>query len=145
MPNITEASFLLGRECSDELPMPGADTEALLRDLTGLGADAAVLTGVYSEDGGIGAAYYDSRTGECGYEFSEKHPGFYHGTGDVFGSAFTAATVLGANLREATAEAVHFTERVVRRTAAELDDPKYGPVFEPELGAFAERMAEFAK
>ena len=142
IPNITEASFLLGRECPDGLPMPGAETEELLRALCGLGAPSAVLTGVYSEDGRIGAAYYDSRTGEIGYEFSEKHPGFYHGTGDVFGSSLTSALTLGSSLREATRIAVHFTERVVRRTAAADDDTRYGPVFEPELGWLAGRMTE---
>lgn len=147
IPNITEASFLLGRACPEGVPMPGEGTEDILRELCGLGAASVVLTGVHDGDGRIGAAYYDSRTGEIGYEFTEKHPGFYHGTGDVFGAALTSALTLGASLRVATAEAVEFTERVVRRTAASLDgtgydDTRYGPVFEPELGSFAMKMAE---
>lgn len=141
MPNITEASFLLGRECPEAEPTVGADTEAILRDLADLGATSVVLTGVYSPDGKIGAAYYDSLTGETGYTFSEKHPGFYHGTGDVFGSAFTAAYTLGAGLAASAAAAVSFTEKVVKLTSAENDDKKYGPVFEPALGDFAVSMA----
>lgn len=140
IPNITEACFLLGRACPDEAPMPDKSTEELLRELCGLGPAAAVLTGVQSPDGRIGAAYYDSSTDSLGYCLSDRHEGFYHGTGDVFGSAFTAATVLGATLAEATDEAVRFTETVVRRTAAEGGDRKYGPVFEPELAEFAQRM-----
>lgn len=140
MPNITEASFLLGRECPDEPPVPGAETEQLLRELCTLGAPAVILTGVHSGDDKIGAAYYDSVTGEIGYALSDKHPGFYHGTGDVFGSAFTAAYVLGKGIATATAEAVYFTAAVVKRTDDEGDDKRYGPVFEPELGSFASRM-----
>lgn len=141
IPNITEASFLLGRPCPEGLPVPGAETEALLRDLCGLGPSAAALTGVCSEDGGIGVAYYDSAAGCAGYAFSEKYDGFYHGTGDVFGSAFTSAMVLGASISQAAEEAVAFTGAVVRRTKDSPEDKRYGPVFEPELGSFAERMS----
>lgn len=142
IPNITEASFLLGRECPEAPPVPGDQTEELLRDLCKLGARAAVLTGVHTDDGRIGAAYYDSATGEIGYAMSELHPGFYHGTGDVFGSAFTASYVLGHGIANATAEAVRFTAAVVKRTSDEGDDKRYGPVFEPLLGDFAARMTD---
>ncbi len=142
MPNITEASFLLERPCPAEPPVPGEATEELLRALSGLGAEKVVLTGVRFGDDGIGAAYYDSVTGEIGYSRAPLHPGFYHGTGDVFGSAFSAAYVLGKGLAGATDEAVRFTAAVVKRTGEENDDKKYGPVFEPVLGEFAARMAE---
>ncbi len=145
MPNITEASFLLGRACPENEPTAGDETAAILCDLAGLGAKSVVLTGVYSPDGKIGAAYYDSITGEMGYAFSEKHPGFYHGTGDVFGSAFTAAYTLGAGLAAATKAAVDFTGKVVKLTSDENDDKKYGPVFEPALGDFAHEMARLGK
>ncbi len=144
MPNITEASFLLRRECSEAEPMPGKETESILRDLAQLGTGKVVLTGVHSEDGEIGAAYFDSRTGDVGYAFSEKHPGFYHGTGDVFGSAFASAYILGADLADATTEAVHFTERVVKATSAANDEKRYGPVFETELWKFAKRMRDLS-
>lgn len=140
IPNITEACFLLGKTCPDEPPMPDESTESLMRELCELGPAAVVLTGVQSEEGMIGAAYCDSVTGSIGYCLSDKHPGFYHGTGDVFGSAFTAASVLGATLAKATDEAVRFTEAVVGRTAAEGGDKRYGPIFEPELVGFAQRM-----
>lgn len=142
IPNITEASFLLGEVCPETPPAPGAETEELLRRLCGLGARAAVLTGVQTDDGRIGAAYYDSVTGESGYALSELHPGFYHGTGDVFGSAFTAAYTLGCGIAAATEEAVRFTADVVRRTDEEGDDKRYGPVFEPLLGDFAMRIRQ---
>lgn len=140
MPNITEASFLLDRPCPDTPPVPGEETEALLRELSILGAKSVILTGVHSDNGMIGAAYYDSVSGEIGYAMSTLHPGFYHGTGDVFGSAFTAAYVLGKGISAATKAAVDFTGAVVKRTAEEGDDKKYGPVFEPLLGDFAAMM-----
>lgn len=145
IPNITEASFLLGRECPEKPPMPGEDTETILRELSSLGVPSVVLTGVYSEDGNIGAAYYGSLTGESGYAFSDNHPGFYHGTGDVFSSAFVSAYVLGAGLKVATEVAVNFTEQVVKATLEEGDDTRYGPVFEPSLRDFSDRMSKLAK
>lgn len=145
MPNITEASFLLGEDCPAGDPVPGEAVEDILRRLAKLGAGSVILTGVHSGEGEIGAAYYDSVSGEIGYAFARKHPGFYHGTGDVFGSAFVAAYVLGAGIAEAVSEAVNFTERVVEATAAENDEKRYGPVFETELCDFARRMRELGK
>lgn len=145
MPNITEASFLLGQDCPTLEPTVGDETENILKALAGLGAKAVVLTGVYSPNGDIGAAYYDPVTDETGYVFEKKHPGFYHGTGDVFGSAFTAAYTLGAGLAGATEAAVVFTANVVKLTSEENDDKKYGPVFEPALGDFARDMAKLRK
>ena len=58
IPNLTEASFMLGMEYN-----PDYDEDYIkyvLKKLTDLGAKRAALTGVMLEDGKIGAYFYDS-------------------------------------------------------------------------------------
>lgn len=137
LPNITEACLLLDLPCNGTPPVPGDDTERVLRALHSLSGAAVVLSGVES-DGKIGAAVYD---GECvEYLFAEKYSGFYHGTGDVFGSALCSAVVRGGSLAFAARLAVNFTSAVVRRTMECEEDKRFGPVFEPELGNFSAEL-----
>ncbi len=137
MPNITEACLLLDIPCDGVSPVPGDATASVLRELHTLSGAAVVLSGVES-DGKIGAAVYDGNSVE--YLMSEKYPGFYHGTGDVFGSVLCSAVVRGMSLPDAARLAVEFTSAVVRRTMESEEDKRYGPVFEPELGGFAAEL-----
>ena len=52
------------------------------------------MTGVHFDQKQLGTAY-DRDTGKIGYSFAEWIEGYYHGTGDVFGSAFVAAYLKG--------------------------------------------------
>jgi pyridoxine kinase len=53
---------------------------------------------------------------KIGYSFAGWIEGYYHGTGDVFGSALVAALLKGCDLADATAEAVKFTVGSIART-----------------------------
>ncbi len=129
VPNMTEASLLLG------IPYPGENCDretvlSVLKKLTGLGPREAVLTGVSFEEGKLGAAAYDRETGVM-YEYaSERVEGYYHGTGDIFGSALLAARLKGKDLGDSIRIAVDYTLAAIRRTAAEGTDRKYGVNFE---------------
>lgn len=139
LPNITEASLLLDIPCDGAQPTPGERTEKLLRALAQESGVAVILSGVEDDDK-IGAAVFDGS--ETSYVFAKKYPGFYHGTGDVFGSAVVSAIMRGAKLCDAAKIAVSFTSAVVCRTRQCEEDKRFGPVFEPELYNFAEVLNE---
>ena len=100
VPNLTEAAFMLDQPYLGEV-YTQAQIEQLLRDLSHLGARQVVLTGVSLKAGQLGAAAYDARTGAITYAFCEKIEGYFHGTGDVFGSALLAALMNGFALDSA--------------------------------------------
>ena len=134
VPNMTEAAFLLG-ETYHPGPHPREYVAGLLGRLCALGPKQAVVTGVLTDGGELGAACLDTRTGALHFAFQEKIEGFYHGTGDVFGSALLAALMNGRPLPKAAETAVRFTQRAIARTKAAGTDLRFGVDFEAELPA----------
>ncbi|HBN81628.1 MAG TPA: pyridoxamine kinase [Ruminococcaceae bacterium] len=132
VPNLTEAAFLLGREFFDG-PYEKAYIEKVLRSLSKLGPKQVVLTGVWFDPGQLGAAGYDSETGRFSYAFAPRIEGFYHGTGDVFGSAMLSGLLNGLDLQGAMQLAVDFTCASIRRTKDAGTDVRFGVNFEAEL------------
>ena len=132
VPNITEACFMLGKEYK-EGPYTPDYILGLMKDLCAMGAKKVVLTGVYYEDGMLGAATYESETGKTSTYFHGVIPGYYHGTGDVFASALVAALMNGKSLEESAAIAVEFTVGSIVRTYEAKTDVKYGVNFEAGL------------
>lgn len=131
VPNITEACFMLQEPYREDFSQD--DIEAMLRRLTDLGPACAVLTGVSFEDGKLGAAAFDKRTGTFNYYFRERIEGYYHGTGDIFSSALLAGIMCDKTLGQAIKVAVDFTVGAIQRTYAANTDRKYGVDFEHEI------------
>ena len=94
VPNLTEASFMLGIDYVGD-DYDEAYIKKVLKDLTGLGCRTAVLTGVSFSPDQIGAMAYDSETDTYASYFNEKLPTCFHGTGDVFASACVGALMNG--------------------------------------------------
>lgn len=135
VPNLTEAALLLG-EPYNPGPYSEEYIEDLLRKLSAIGPKKIVLTGVFFNDDELGAATYDAVTGEVAYAFEKRIPGYYHGTGDVFGSALLSALLNDFNLKDSAAVAVRFTTSAIRKTAEAGTDIRFGVNFEqtiPEL------------
>jgi pyridoxine kinase len=135
VPNITEATLLLG-ETYHPGPYSKAYIEDLLFKLSKMGPGQIVLTGVFFNEEELGAATYDRKTGATGYTLVPKIPGYYHGTGDVFGSALLAALLNGFSLNDSAAIAVRFTANSILRTYNAKTDIRFGVDFEhgfPEL------------
>lgn len=132
MPNITEATLMLG-EPYVEGPYTHDYIENLLKKLAALGPRKVILTGVYYEADKLGAATYDAQTGETSYADAPTIPGYYHGTGDVFGSAIVAALVDGKSLERAARIAVDFTVEAINRTVEDKTDIRFGVNFEQSL------------
>lgn len=139
VPNLTEAALLL-----DEPFHPGPYThayiESLLRKLGALGPQKVVLTGVYFKEDELGAATYDRTTDTIDYVFTQKIPGYYHGTGDVFASALLSALLNDFSLIDAAAIAVHFTTDSIRRTYKAKTDYRFGVNFEQSFPDFLKEL-----
>ncbi len=131
-PNITEALFLLGEDFV-EGPYSEDFIEELLKKLATLGAKKIVLTGVYFDDKKLGAASYDCESGKVDYILSDKIDGYYHGTGDVFGSALLSGLLNGFSLSDSTRIAVDFTVGSILRTKEAGTDIRFGVNFEGGL------------
>ena len=141
MPNITEAVLLLGEEYV-EGPYTTEYIDGLMERLTTLGPKKIVLTGVYFDDVKLGSATYDAETGERSYYFSDRIPGYYHGTGDVFGSAIVASLISGRSLPDANRIAVDFTVGSIKRTYEAKTDIRFGVNFEQGLAQLIEDVFE---
>jgi len=135
IPNLTEAALLL-REPYRPGPYSQSYIESILKKLSAFGPKKIVLTGVYFDDESLGAATYDADNGEIAYEFEKRIPGYYHGTGDVFGSALLAAILNGFPLNEAARIAVRFTASAIRKTAQAGTDIRFGVNFEQTIPEF---------
>lgn len=134
LPNFTEVCFLSGTEYQSAAP-PAYMKEAVVR-LSRMTPAAIVMTG--AESGG--------QTGEliyAGGEFTEVWtpllPGRFHGTGDLFAAAFTAAYLQSGDLAGACGEA----NRLVSESIAATGDPRgCGVNFERALSNLRNRPGE---
>lgn len=129
LPNVTEACLMLGAEYRERHDRPYI--EALVRGLRELGAKAVVLTGVSMEEDRVGIACCDG--GEVTLMDRPRVPGHYNGTGDIFGSVFTAALVRGDAFAAAAEKAMDFTGRVIAETAKNPEHRPYGVDLEQNL------------
>lgn len=136
LPNLTEASFLLG------IPYVGEDydkpyIEKVMKDLYALGAKNVILTGVSFEKGKLGVAVYNGATFD--YYFTERLNASMHGTGDVYASAFTGSLMRGKSPLEAASIAADFVVESMKKT---IGDEKhwYGVKFEKAIPYLVNRL-----
>lgn len=132
VPNITEAALMLGKEYK-EGPYTKEYIENLLIDLSKLGPEKVVLTGVCFDKDKLGAACFDKKENKISYYFEAQQEGYYHGTGDIFASVLMSAICNDKSLEEAIKIAVSFTSGSIRKTYLAEADPQYGVEFETEL------------
>ena len=136
VPNLTEACFMLGRDYIGE-NYNSEEIKDILRGLTRLGASKAVLTGVSIEPGRLGAAAYDSGSGEYFLCMGDKVEGSFHGTGDIFASVCVGALANGFAMGQAVERAVSFTCESIKLTAGDSDDRRFGVNFEKALATLS--------
>ena len=136
LPNITESSLLTGTEYREKYD------EAYVNDqvdrLFALGAQKVIMTGVsYSENRtGVYVCEKDCRR----YYEHEKIAKSYHGTGDIYSSAFTGCLVGGKDLFEAAAIAADYTVKCIANTISD-DEHWYGVKFESAIPYLVERLS----
>ncbi len=138
IPNLTEASFMLGFEYN-----PDYDEDYIryvLKKLTDLGAKRAALTGVQLADGKIGVYFYDSVKNSYYSYFNEYLPVSYHGTGDIFASATLGALMRGMSFEDSLSLAVDFTLECMKKTMADENRRFYGVNFEEAIPFYVDRI-----
>lgn len=139
VPNLTEAALLI-----DEPFHPGPYTHAYIEDimrrLSNSGPAKVVLTGVCFKEDELGAATYDRITDTTDYVCTQKIPGYYHGTGDLFASALLAALMNNFNLIDSATIAVNFTTDSIRRTYKAKTDYRFGVNFEQSFPDFLKEL-----
>ena len=138
VPNLTEASFMLGIPYN-----PNYDEQYirdLLRKLCGLGCRRAALTGISFDSTKLGVYSYDSVSDEYFYYCNDYLPVSYHGTGDIFASSLVGAIMNGHAVNSALKVAVDFTLECIRLTMNDPDRRSYGVNFEQALPYYIERL-----
>lgn len=144
VPNLTEASRILGIPYR-EGPYTTEYIDGVLRGLCALGPKAAVLTGVWLQEGELGCACMEQGMERGEYILMERIPGYFHGTGDLFGSTLLSGLLNGMDLKKACETATEFTLRCIRTTAEKSKDYRFGPKFEVHLPYLSEKMEAFRK
>jgi len=139
VPNITEACLMLDIPY-EEGPYTTEYIEEILVKLSDLGPGKIVLTGVCYDDISLGAATYEKDTKSFGFAFSKRIEGYYHGTGDVFGSALLSAILNNFSLIESTQIAVDFVTESIERTRKAGTDIRFGVNFEESIPNFIKNL-----
>ena len=137
VPNMTEASMMLGLEYKERGTYDEVYVLDILKKLCALGAKRAVLTGVSYDGKNQGCVSYDSETGEVKSYFRPHLPRQSHGTGDVFASSFFGALMLGHDIYRAMQIAVDFTVDSIAATVGD-ESHWFGVKFEKCIPALVE-------
>lgn len=140
LPNITEACFMVDEEFTE-----GVQTEEyienLLNKLIDMGSKNVILTGVSFEESKLGAACM-GQDRIPHYYFENKLEGAYHGTGDVFASAFCGAVLNNFSLKDSMAIAVRYVCDCIKRTQS-MDRPiNYGVDFERGIPFYIKELGK---
>ncbi len=135
MPNLTELCFMLDMEYKSG-PYTWDYIDSVLKAAEVFGLKKIVITGVSFEAGKVGAVFKDYESCEKGQVMRDVIEGYYHGTGDVFGSALVGALESGICLKDSVRLAVDFTVKSIIRTYESGADVRYGVDFELGLGEY---------
>ncbi len=129
IPNISEACFLTGSEYKEEY------NEGYIRELCykleAMGCKNIIMTGVGFKEGKTGVAVYEQ--GEFRHYEHKRIPRSYHGTGDIYSSAFVGAKMRGLDNYLAAGLAAAYTCGCIERTVGD-ESHWYGVKFEQALG-----------
>ena len=140
-PNMTEAA-LLTETAYRAAPYGREYVEEMLNSLLSLGPKTVAITGAQLSSDEIGIAAKSRDSGESFFVSRPVHQGVFHGTGDLFASAFTAMLVRGAELEQALETAVSFVGESIERTVRRGTPRRFGVDFEGALGAYIRRVEE---
>lgn len=135
LPNLTEICLLTGTPYREDYDRAFIDT--LLEKLTAAGCKNVIFTGVSFEPGKTGVVVLEK--GVYQYYEHEKLPQSYHGTGDLYASAFVGALTRGKTAFEAAKIAADFCTACIRNTD-EGEAEWYGVRFEPVLGMLMKEL-----
>jgi len=141
VPNLTEAAFILGESPDNwEGPHTEAYIVETLHKLAKLRPKHVVLTGVMFEADKIGAAALDATTGKISYAFSPRAEGYFHGTGDTFGSALLSGLMNGLSLEDSIRIAIDYVYACIELALETKREHRYGVPFEQALPVLMKKL-----
>lgn len=149
VPNMTEASFMLGVPYRAGGTYDETYLKNIIKDIAALGAKKVVLKGVeLPEDqpsfknvvGKIGIVAYDAEKDAFSSYFHEKVDQTFHGTGDIFASVFTGAYLRGLTLEESYSLAADFVVESIKETMKHENHNWYGVDFEAVFPYLIKRL-----
>ena len=149
VPNMTEASFMLGVPYRAGGTYDEAYLKKILKDIAALGAKKVVLKGVEfpadqpsfkNVSGKIGIVAYDAEKDTFSSYFHEKVDQTFHGTGDIFASVFTGAYLRGFTLEESYSLAADFVVEAIKETMSHENHNWYGVDFESVFPYLIKRL-----
>ncbi len=137
VPNLTEACFLTG--CTYQENYDQAYIMDVVSKLHALGTKWVVLTGIGYEPGTTGVLI--SGEGTVDHYVHPKIPKNFHGTGDIYASAFVGSWVSGKTMHEAIRIAADYTCKCIENT---MDDEShwYGVKFETAIPYLIDRLTK---
>ncbi|HCW55184.1 MAG TPA: hypothetical protein DGT58_01570 [Erysipelotrichaceae bacterium] len=129
-PNLTEACFLTGTPYREDFSDP--QYQQLLKKLASICDGTVILTGIDTGNGEIATLL---SSGDGGYEKCAiaKEPASFHGTGDLWASAFIGACMRGMPAMDAMNLASRFVKEAIHITLLDHGEPLFGTEFERAL------------
>jgi len=136
-PNITEAAFLLRRDCPECIHIE--ELKKRLQDLSHMGPRRVVITSVKTEEKPEVSTVvaYDRDDGRYWKVDCDYVPAFYPGTGDLFASVLLGSILQGDNFPIAIERAVQFVSISIRATFGHRGEYRDGVLFERVLGSLS--------
>lgn len=135
IPNLTEACLLTGTRWKESFEED--EIREIMDKLAQMGVKNVLLTGVETEPGKTGVALlHDGMFWQYSHDKSDKS---FHGTGDIFASAFTGAYLRGKYMEDAARIAAEFTALSIWKTYHTPEHP-YGVRFEAALPELMEKL-----
>lgn len=134
LPNVTEACFMTGTTYQEE---PDESYVSDLMEKLEAICPNVVLTGIGYQTNETGVLV--SENGQRWHYIHKKIPRSFHGTGDVFASAFVGAWLQGRTLQDAVMIAADFTAECIEKTWKEPAH-WYGVKFEAVLPALIKTL-----
>ena len=138
VPNLTEASYMLEKEYKENYSEE--EIKEILIELTDLGPENAILTGISFKENRLGVMGYNKKTKEYYSYFREQIPVKYHGTGDVFASTLAGLLTIEKPLEEALKIAVDYVWETINDTYIEKKENAYGVNFETKIQYLINRI-----
>lgn len=139
VPNLTEAYFLLGRPYRKEYDRE--TIRGLLKDLSALGPNNAIISGLSFDPGKVGVASYDRSRDSFDYFATEDIKGYFHGAGDIFASGLLSGLMAGLSLPLSVRLAHDLVHESILKTLEDQEpDMRFGLHFEKAIPAFLKEI-----
>ena len=134
IPNLTEAALLTDTPYLEAGSYDKVTVEKLLRDLTKLGPQKVIVTGISFETDKIGLAYFDKETNETVFRMQKRYGNHFYGSGDLLTAILSAGYFYNLDLLKVCDLALDVMDRVLSSTLSDGRLLKYGLCYEPHIG-----------